>query len=92
VLRHENSVLRRHIGRPRYGATDRLLLASLSRLLPVGLENHAMPGRASTPMLQAAKDALRAMIDYLGTEYGVNGPVEPSSAGLPLNTLLNNQP
>jgi putative transposase len=34
VLRHENAVLRRHIGRVRYAPADRLWLAALSRLVP----------------------------------------------------------
>ena len=34
MLRHENAVLRRHIGRVRYQPTDRLRLAALSRLIP----------------------------------------------------------
>ena len=34
VLRHENTVLRRHIGRVRYTPADRLWLAALSRLVP----------------------------------------------------------
>ncbi len=34
VLRHENSVLRRHVGRVRYEPTDRVWLAALARLIP----------------------------------------------------------
>jgi putative transposase len=34
VLRHENAVLRRYIGRVHYQPGDRLSLAALSRLVP----------------------------------------------------------
>jgi len=34
VLRHENAVLRRQIGRVRYQPDDRLWFAALSRLIP----------------------------------------------------------
>ena len=34
ALRHENAVLRRHIGRVRYEPTDRVWFAALARLLP----------------------------------------------------------
>ena len=34
VLRHQLAVLRRHVPRPRYTPADRMLLASLAKLLP----------------------------------------------------------
>jgi len=34
VLRHENAVLRRHIGRVRYEPADRVWLTALAQLLP----------------------------------------------------------
>ena len=34
VLRHQLAVLHRHVPRPRYTPTDRMLLAALAKLLP----------------------------------------------------------
>ena len=34
VLRHENAVLRRHVGRVRYDPADRVWFAALARLAP----------------------------------------------------------
>src|SRR3954468_272524 len=34
VLRHQLAVLRRHVARPRYTPTDRIVIATLAKLLP----------------------------------------------------------
>ena len=47
VLRHELSILRRQVGRPRFEPHDRLLLAALSRVLPRPSWN-AFPVRPET--------------------------------------------
>ena len=36
VLRHENAVLRRHVGRVRYDPAGRVWLAALAQLIPRG--------------------------------------------------------
>jgi hypothetical protein len=48
VLRHENAVLRRHIGRIRYEPADRVWFAALPRLLPRGRWTEIFPVTPAT--------------------------------------------
>jgi len=45
VLRHENAVLRRHVGRVRYEPADRVWFAALARLIPAGTGPASFPLR-----------------------------------------------
>jgi hypothetical protein len=45
VLRHENAVLRRNIGRVRYEPADRVCFAALARLLPCRRWTEIFPSR-----------------------------------------------
>jgi len=48
VLRHENAVLRRHIGRVRYESADRAWFAALARLIPRRRWTEAFPVTPAT--------------------------------------------
>jgi hypothetical protein len=68
VLRHENSVLRRQIGRVRYEPGDRLWLAALSRLVPRRRWGEVFAVTPATLLAGLAPAACRAVtrLDYLG--------------------------
>jgi putative transposase len=48
VLRHENAVLRRHVGRVRYEPADRVWLAALARLIPRRRWSEVLPVTPAT--------------------------------------------
>ena len=48
VLRHENAVLRRHLGRVRYESADRVWFAALARLIPRMRWTEAFPVTPAT--------------------------------------------
>jgi putative transposase len=48
VLRHQNAVLRRHVGRMRYEPTDRAWFAALARLIPRGRWSKVFPVTPAT--------------------------------------------
>jgi hypothetical protein len=48
VLRHENAVLRRNVGRVQYEPRDRVLFAALARLLPRGRWTGVFPVTPAT--------------------------------------------
>ena len=48
VLRHENAVLRRNVGRVRYEPGDRVWFAALARLLPRGRWTEVFPVTPAT--------------------------------------------
>ena len=48
VLRHENAVLRRHVGRVRYEPADRAWFAALARLVPRGRWAEVFPVTPAT--------------------------------------------
>ena len=59
VLRHENAVLRRNIGRVRYGPADRVWFAALARLLPRGRWTEIFPVTPATLLAWHRKLAAR---------------------------------
>jgi putative transposase len=69
VLRHENAVLRRHIGRVRYEPADRVWFAALSRLLPCRCWREIFPVTPATLLAWHRKLA--------ATEYDTSGRRKP---------------
>ena len=59
VLRHENAVLRRQVGRIRYQPGDRLWLAALSRLVPRRRRDEVFPVTPATLLAWHRRLAVR---------------------------------
>ena len=75
VLRHENAVLRRQIGRVRYEPADRLWLAALSRLVPRRRRGEVFPVTPGT-LLAWHRRLVARKWDYASRR----GPGRPSTA------------
>ena len=75
VLRHENAVLRRQIGRVRYEPADRLWLAALSRLVPRRRLGEVFPVTPAT-LLAWHRRLVARNWDYASRR----GPGRPSTA------------
>ena len=75
VLRHENAVLRRQIGRVRYEPADRLWLAALSRLVPHRRWGEVFPVIPAT-LLAWHRRLVSRKWDYASRR----GPGRPSTA------------
>jgi hypothetical protein len=87
VLRHELSILRRQLGRPRLAPHDRLLLATLSRVLPRRL----WPAFFVTPqtLLRWHRELVRRRWTYRQRRPG-RPPLDPSIRALILRLAREN--
>jgi putative transposase len=72
VLRHENAVLRRHIGRVRYEPADRVWLAALARRIPRGRWTGVFP---VTPATLLAWHLYRSKTRRVSSDLQVRGVV-----------------
>jgi putative transposase len=83
VLRHENAVLRRQIGRVRYEPADRLWLAALSRLVPRRRWGEVFPVTPAT-LLAWHRRLVARKWDYAS----LRGPGRPSTAAAIRNLVI----
>jgi len=70
ALRHANAVLRRHVGRVRYGPANRVWLAALARLIPRTRWSDVFPVDASD-IARLALQAGRQKVRQLPVSHGV---------------------
>ena len=90
VLRHENAVLRRHVGRVRYEPANRAWFAALARLLPLSRWAEIFP---VTPATLLAWHRKLAAMKYDTSKWRKPGrpPTVPSIARLVVR-LANENP
>ena len=79
VLRHENVVLRRQIGRVRYEPGDRLWLSALSRLVPRRRRREVFPVTPAT-LLAWHRRLVARKWDYTAGGVPDGRPRQPRSA------------
>jgi len=89
VLRHENAVLRRHAGRVRYEAADRVWFAALARLIPRRRWTDAFPVTPATPLAWHRRLAAREYETSNGRKPG-RPPAFPGTARLVVRLAKEN--
>src|SRR6267143_6802309 len=87
VLRHQLAVLHRQVARPRYAPTDRLILATLARLLP--RERWSAFLVTPAPMLRWQRELVRRRCTYLRKPRVQRG-VDPALVELVLRLAREN--
>jgi putative transposase len=89
VLRHENAILRRHVGRVRYEPADRAWFAALARLVPRRRWAEAFP---VTPATLLAWHRRLAAKKYATSKPGKPGrpPTVPGIARLVVRLAMEN--
>src|SRR5271170_1267984 len=89
VLRHENAVLRRHVGRGRYEPADRVWFAALARLLPRRRWTEIFPVTPAT-LLAWHRKLAAAKYDTSGRRTPGRPPKSPSIARLVVRLAKEN--
>jgi putative transposase len=89
VLRHENAVLRRHVGRVRYEPADRVWFAALARLLPCSRWTEIFPVTPAT-LLAWHRKLAASKYDTSKRRKPGRPPTVPSIARLAIRLATEN--